>query len=160
VIYQRGRKVSLFLKIVHQKVSEFRIQRMEKDIDRLIKTFDQVSVPQGLRDVVFARIHREELRLARIRLAFFAPLVFLSGWGVVASALYVIKEVAQSGFLQYVSIIFSDSSAVFAYAGEFLLSLAEQAPLLGIAIFLATLFTLLESMRGTMKNMQTMLATA
>lgn len=132
---------------------------MEKDIDRLLKTFDRVSVPQGLQDAVFACIHREEVRLARIRLAFFVPLVFLSGLGVVASALYAIKEVAQSGFLQYVSIIFSDSSAVFAYAGEFLLSLAEQAPLLGISVFLATLFALLQSMRETMKNMQTMFAT-
>ena len=133
---------------------------MEKDIDRLIKTFDQVCVPQRLQGAVFARIRREEIRLARVRLAFFAPLVFLSGLGVIASTLYVIKEVVQSGFLQYLSIIFSDSGAVFAYAGEFLLSLAEQAPLLGIVIFLATLFTLLESMRGTMKNMQTMLVTA
>jgi len=140
--------------------NRFVYTNVKKDINNLLKSFDEVSVPEGIRGAVFARISREEVRLARIKIAFFAPLMLASAVGAGLSLYFIANQVVASGFLQYLSILFSDSGAVFAYWREFSMTLVEHAPLLGLVLFSGALFTFLESLRVTIKNTQITFALA
>lgn len=131
---------------------------MEKDYQRLFQGLESPRVPAGLYDSVLARIDREARRASRIRLAFFAPLVFVSSVAVIVSFQYLARETAQSGLSGYLSILFSDGGTAFSYWKEFLISLAEQVPVLSVALFLGTVFVLMSLLKATVKNMQMMLA--
>lgn len=128
---------------------------MEKDYRRLFATLENPAVPAGLQGLILERIDSEMRRLSRIRLAVFVPLVFLSSVAVVSSFQYLAQETAQSGFSTYLSILFSDGSNVLSFWKEFLLSLAEQAPIFGTVLFLGAILALVGSLRATLNSTQT-----
>lgn len=128
---------------------------MENDLNKLFQNLGGVTVPAGLDRAVFARIDRETHRAARLRFAVFVPLALLSSVGVVVSFQYLAREIVQSGLSQYLSVIASDGGVVLAYWKEFSLSVAEQAPVFEIAIFLGTIVTLFGSLKAAVKNART-----
>lgn len=128
---------------------------MEKGYQKLFQALEDPAVPVGLQGVIFARIDREAHRASLIRLAIFLPLVFVSSAAVVASFQYLARETAQSGFSEYFSILFSDGGTLLSYWKEFLISLAEQAPVFGATLFLGAILALVGSLRATFKNAQT-----
>lgn len=128
---------------------------MEKDYQRLFKTLKNPTVPTELQGLVLARINSEAARLSRIRLAIFVPLVLASSVGVVSSFQYLTQVASQSGFSSYLSIIFSDGSTMLSFWKEFLISLAETAPVFGATIFLGTVLAFMGSLKMAIKNAQT-----
>lgn len=128
---------------------------MEKDYQKLFKGLGDPSVPAGLYGSVLARIDSEARRAARLRLAVFVPLIFISAISVIVSFQYLVRETAQSGLSEYLSILFSDGGTVLLYWKEFLISLAEEAPILDAALFLGAVLALAGSLKATIKNVQT-----
>lgn len=127
---------------------------MEKDYQKLFQTLKNPEVPVGLQDAVLARIDTEARRASRIRFAIFAPLLIVSVISVISSFQYLVQETVQSGLTNYFSIILSDGGAVLTYWKEFLTYTADQAPILGLAIFFGTIFALLVSLKATLRNAQ------
>ncbi len=128
---------------------------MEKDYQRLFQGLVGPSVPAGLQDSILLRINREARYTSLVRLAVFVPLALISSVAVVASFQYLVHETAQSGLSEYISIIFSDGDTMLSYWKEFLLSLAEAAPVFGATLFLGAVLALLGSLKSAFKNTQT-----
>lgn len=140
---------------MHQNVTVLRILNMGKDYKKLFSGLENPGLPAGLYGSVLARIDNEARRLSLIRLAIFVPLVLISSVAVVTSFQYLVEVSAQSGLSEYLSILFSDSGTVLSYWKEFLLLIAEQAPVLGAALFLGAVLAFAGSLRSAIKNAQT-----
>lgn len=125
---------------------------MSDNYKKLFQNLEQIEPSQKLRAGVLARIDFEKRRSARIRLAFFGAVAVTSLVAIIPSFQYVAREFSQSGFYQYLSLLFSDSGFILASWKEFSASLVESLPLFEITIFLATVFTLLFSARSAVKN--------
>lgn len=128
---------------------------MEKDYKKLFALSEHPQVPTGLQASVLLRIDREARRISRIRLALLAPLALASSVSVVVSLQYLAQEIAQSGLVSYLSILFSDSATVFILWKEFSISLAEQVPVFGIIIFMATTLVFVGAVKLLIKNAKT-----
>jgi hypothetical protein len=127
---------------------------MEKDYSKLFQNLEPVNTPEGLLGAVHLRIEKEQRRMARTRLAVFIPLAIVSCFAVAFSFQYLAQEVSRSGIGEYLSIIFSDTSTLFAYWKEFSLSIIESMPIWGTALFLGSIFVLLGSLKSVIKNTQ------
>lgn len=113
---------------------------------------ENIEPPERLYLGILARIGREKRRLTLIRLAFFGVVAVASLVAVIPSFQYVAREFAQSGFYEYLFLVFSDSGVVLASWREFALSLAESLPITEITIFLVTIFVFLVSAKLAIKN--------
>ncbi len=101
---------------------------------------------------ILMRIEREKIRAARIRFALLGTTALASVIALIPAYQYAASEFAQSGFSQYLSIVFSDSGVALVYWKEFMLALAESAPVFGATILLSVIFTLLGSITLTVKD--------
>ena len=108
--------------------------------------------PERLYGNILIRIEREKIRAARIRFAVLGTTALASTLALIPAYQYAASEFTQSGFLQYLSVVFSDSSIAAVYWKEFALTLAESAPVLGATILLSVIFALLGSFALTIKN--------
>lgn len=141
--------------ILHQKGDELRIYNMRDQLKHLLQTLTDREPSRELLGNIMTNIALIEIARARTRLAFFT--VSAGIFSIVAIVMfgYAAREFAQSEFLQYFSLIFSDGGAVFLAWKEFVLSLAESMPIVGItAAFLATVISL-GFIKSAVKNINT-----
>jgi len=108
---------------------------------------------ENLFQKIMSRIGEERRRLAVKRRIF----VFSFGLAVSAAAFFptlniVKNELAESGFLNFVSLIFSDLGAVLANWQNFLFAILESFPVMSVAAFLATIFVFLQSLKFLNRN--------
>lgn len=113
---------------------------------------ENIEPPERLYLGILARIEREKRRIALIRLAIFGVVALASLAAIIPSFQYVAREFAQSGFYEYLFLIFSDSGAILASWRGFALSLAESLPTTEIMVFLFTVFVFLVSAKLAIKN--------
>ena len=129
---------------------------MEKHYEQL---FSRLSAPEprpGLFGVIQKRIVREEKQRAWQR-------VILFSFGILGSLVTIVPvfrslqaSVAESGFMDFFSLAFSDAGMVATYWQNFLLTLLESLPAIGIAAFLATIFTFFGSLRFLTRDVKTL----
>ena len=108
--------------------------------------------PERLYGNILARIEREKIRAARIRFALLGTTALASVVALIPAYQYAASEFSQSGFSQYLSIVFSDSGIAVVYWKEFALTLAESAPVFGAAVLLSAILALFGSAALTIKN--------
>lgn len=118
----------------------------------LFRHLDQVEPSPQLYNLIFARINSEQRRIARTKLVFFGFGIFSSVIAFVPVFQYTAQEFSQSGFYQLVTLLFSDSGVVVFMWREFLLSLAESMPVLGIGMLLFVILIFMGSVVSLMKN--------
>ncbi len=94
---------------------------------------------------IMKQVKQEENRKIKNRFVFSVTLALASLGGIIESVLHLIQSSNQSGFFQYVSLIFSDSSVFFSYWKEFGLSLVESLPLVSTILLLAVVLVFLWS---------------
>ncbi len=94
------------------------------------------------------RIRKEERLMAlKKRVVFFSIIMGGSIIAFIPALGAVQAEISQSGFLQFLSLIFSDFEIIINYWQSFVISLLETIPAISIAIFLAVIFVFLESLK-------------
>lgn len=128
---------------------------MKDNYEKFFLNLEQIEPSEKLRGQILARIDFEKRRSARIRLAFFGTVAAASSVAIIPSFQYATGEFSQSGFYEYLSLLFSDSGAVLASWREFTLSLIESLPITEIAIFLAAVFVFLVSAKLAIRNIYT-----
>ena len=128
---------------------------MEKDFQTFFNTLETREPKSGLSFGVLQRIELYKQRLARIRLAFLGVSTVIFAVAIVPAFLYTITAFSNTGFYQYVSLAFSDGTALLPYWKEFGLTLAESLPAFEISLLLAVIFAFLESFKLAIKNMPT-----
>jgi len=110
--------------------------------DKLKKAFDHLKNEQiaSQNEVIWRAIITENQRIARIKLWIFsvAMLVFVSVLIPVFGVLS--KNLSQSGFYQYFSLIFSDLGILISHWREFGLLLAESLPTMTVITFMLAIF--------------------
>ena len=89
-----------------------------------------------LRNNILLGIKQEERRRAKVYLFGYASIVLFSLVGVVLSIQYILEGFYQSGFYEYLSLLLSGDSAVYAYWKELSFSLIDSMPIIGIIAFL------------------------
>jgi hypothetical protein len=107
----------------------------------------ELEPPEGLYEKILKRIQFESRRLAKIKFVLFGSSAIISLAGVFFSFQYILQEMSQSGFYNYLSLVFSDTGVVTTYWKEFSLLLAESAPVMGIIFFLGAVLALLGSLK-------------
>lgn len=120
---------------------------MRKDYEKLFKNLDYIEPPQFLLGDILAQIEFRKRKAARLRLALFGSFVLASLIALFPAIQYFIAEISQSGFYQYLSLLFSDWNLAIAYWNDLLMSLAEALPVLAIASVLSAIFVFLSSLR-------------
>ena len=125
---------------------------MNNNYEKLFQKLEQIEPSEQLRSRIMSSIRLEARRFARIRLAFFGTAAMVSLAGMIPSFQYAAREFYQSGFYEYLSLLFSDSGAVISSWKTFAFSLAETMPLAELTIFLAIALVFLISAGLAIKN--------
>ncbi len=112
----------------------------------------RMNPPQGLGDRIVKIIRIKEIRSARMYFAWMCAAAAASFAGSLVSAIYIMDKLQTSGFVEYVSLMFSDSGAIMTYWREFTFSLVASLPLLGCVGLLAAVGALIWSMWASMKT--------
>ncbi len=112
----------------------------------------KIELPEGIFKRITARIRAEE-QFIHFKRRMVRRLVIFS-FGTVGSAAAFIpvlkmaySDFAESGFLQFFSLLFSDFGTVAVYWQSFTVSLLETLPAVSLAIFLAVIFVFLGSLK-------------
>ena len=100
---------------------------------------DTLQTPGGLRQRILLGIARAEYERARTYLLVSLAVVPASLVGVFFSARYLLQSLYQSGFYQYLSLLFSGDSVVLASWRELSYALIESMPVFETALFLSAL---------------------
>ncbi|MCX6744107.1 MAG: hypothetical protein NTX82_01125 [Candidatus Parcubacteria bacterium] len=119
--------------------------------------FDLIEPPAELMGKIINRI-AEEHRLIPIKQRIFLFSVGLAG-SVIGffPAFKMLKSgFAESGFLQFFSLIFSDAGILLANWQNFVSSLLETLPVMSLVIFLAVIFLVLEFLKLLSRDIKTM----
>lgn len=96
-----------------------------------------------LYDRIISRInHREKLMTLKRRLILRSAGFLVSVFALVPLSLKLLSDIADSGFTQFLSLLFSDFGIVMANIGDYVLSLLELAPVLSLTSALVAILAL------------------
>ncbi len=124
---------------------------MKNTLSQLL-TQAKYTPEKNLSELILQRISHKERIATNIRFWSFASISLISFSGILYT-LFKTKEVfAQSGFYEYMSLVFSNSSAVTTYWKEFLLTLTEALPITNILLSCSLLFVFILAIRFMMKQ--------
>jgi len=103
---------------------------------------------------IMNRIQKEQRITARRHLIL--CFVMLAGSMLAILPLYQVlrQAMVDSGFVDFLMLIFSDTEIVMAYRQNFILSVLEALPIMSLAAFLATVLIFLESLRLLLRDLQ------
>ncbi|MDO8555206.1 MAG: hypothetical protein Q7R75_01420 [bacterium] len=108
--------------------------------------------PENLYGNILAKIEFEKKRIARVKLAIFGITALVFVFALIPIYKYTAQEFYNSGFLEYLSVLFSDGNIAAAYWKEMLLSLAESLPLFSLTATLSVVFVITGSIKLALKN--------
>lgn len=109
---------------MHQNISFLRLIYMQPS-NRLKKS-------------IISSIAHVEYRRAKIYLLISSSVFVASLAGIILSLKYITNSFYQSGFYEYLSLLFVGNSVILEYWKELSYSLAETTPIIGIISFLTT----------------------
>jgi len=122
--------------------------RIRKDYEKLFSRLESQEPPAELFDKIISRIEKEK-RFAAVRRR-----IFIFSFGMIASlaaSFFAFQAMRaafiESGFIEFFSLIFSDSGVILAYWQNFLLTLMESLPVMSTAAMLGAILAFLGSLR-------------
>lgn len=131
---------------------------MRQNYEQLFTHLSPPEPPEGLFNKIMSRIRREQrLTIVKRRLVFLAVLLIGSMTALVPAWQTMRAGFIESGFINFVSLLFSDASAVLAYWQNFAWAVLESLPTMGMIMFLAAAFAFLESLKFIARDVKTFL---
>jgi len=131
---------------------------MDIQSPKVVKPLAAIPVAEGdlgrLFERILKRIHREERLLVLRKVIIFSTTLIISVVGLFPAFNMLLADLSQSGFISFFSLIFSDFSVVRTYWQSFAIILLETLPALSIALFLAVLLILLQSIKSLTRNLK------
>lgn len=132
---------------------------MDDNYEKLFSRLKPLDPPAGLLERIINRIQTERnLLTVKRRLVIFS----IGFIGSIAAFVPVFKMVyqgfAESGFMQFLSLLFSDTGVILTYFGNFLSSLLETLPVTGLLAFSVILLIFLESLKLLSKEVKSVIA--
>lgn len=140
---------------MHQNALAFVVEAMaiEDSSKNLAPNATPPEPSPHLLGAILESIAARKRRAAQKRLVFWVALFAISAIGCIPALLFLKNESSASGFLQSLSLLFSDPMVVLLDWQEFTLSLLELLPVTALGVILVTLFALLGSLRATVREM-------
>ena len=122
--------------------------------EKLIKIFQKAKYkPEPiLASTVWDAIIARNKRIIRFKLWIFSFMGFASLVGLVPVFKILLNDLAQSGFYEYFSLIFSDGGSMVTYWKELFFSLAESLPVFSIISTLSLFFIFFLSLKYLTKQ--------
>ncbi|MFA5076107.1 MAG: hypothetical protein WC480_01680 [Patescibacteria group bacterium] len=128
-------------------------QDYRKDYEKLFAHLESIEPPANLLDKIMRRISsKHSLAAIKWRLAIVSVAVISSIIALVPASKMVQTSLAESGFLQFFSLLFSDFQVVTAYWQSFTLSLLETLPIISLTVLLVVVLVFLESLKLLARN--------
>lgn len=119
------------------------------------KSFHDFQTPEPPKDLfgkIMSRIRKEQRTSIRRRIIIFS----IGLLGSLAAFIPVFQSArnafAEFGFIQFFSLLFSDSEIIITYWRSFVLTLLESLPVMSIVALLAIILIFLESLKLLVKN--------
>ncbi|OHA29178.1 MAG: hypothetical protein A3F51_01020 [Candidatus Taylorbacteria bacterium RIFCSPHIGHO2_12_FULL_45_16] len=134
---------------MHQNASCFRLTNMEK-----------IRPPQDLKRNILLGIAKEEFRRAKVYFTVAATVLPVSLVAMFLSGRYLLNSFYESGFYDYLSLLFSGDSIVLSYWEELMYSLVETMPIVGTIVFLIASSFFIWSGANTLTNLRRFALTA
>jgi len=125
---------------------------MDKNRQKLSCEISVIRPSRELYNNILLRVEKDRVRGAQIRLALFGVASFASFAALFPAFQYAGQAFYQSGSYEYLSLIFSEGTALLPYWKEFLFTIAESLPIIEIATVLVVVFILLESVKMAVRN--------
>ncbi len=107
------------------------------------KYIKEYEVTSKLKQIVLARISQAEIKQARFESVFSYFFVVISSIASVGAFWWIYQDATQTGLLNSLSLLFTDSGAVLSYWKEFLLSVTESLPVVSLVAVFVSLFILI-----------------
>ena len=107
--------------------------------DNYKKLFSKLVVPEppsGLAKAILLRIEKRERRIMIVKTMASATIFVASLWMIRVGYANLMGGFAQSGFLAFFSLLFSDFSLIASNLPDFLLSIIESFPIFAAAVVL------------------------
>ncbi|KKR42196.1 MAG: hypothetical protein UU10_C0014G0010 [Parcubacteria group bacterium GW2011_GWF1_40_6] len=122
--------------------------------DKLTKVFQKAKYKESsiLAQNVWNTIVAREKRNTQIKFWAFSSLGFTSLASLVPVFKILLNDLTQSGFYEYASLAFSDTSLVLSAWKEFAFSLVESLPIMSMIFTLSLLFTIFLSIKYVFKQ--------
>lgn len=126
-----------------------------KDLKQIFTNIQPFEPPVGLFERIMRRID-EERRLITVkrRVFLFSAGLFVTIVALVPAARMAWNGLTESGFLKFLSLIFSDAEIIAGYWQNFVMSLLETLPVMGLVLFLAVTLAFLEMLKLWTKNLK------
>lgn len=113
---------------------------------------DKIRPPHNLRESIILGIAKEERSRALTYLGLSSIAFVASAAGLASSVKYLIESLYQSGFSEYLSILFAVDATALRYSKELAYSIIETMPTVGIIGFLTALGFFIWSGVNTLAN--------
>lgn len=120
---------------------------MSDDFQKLFSLNKQATPSPELFNRIIANINiQRQARIKRIiaiRSLFFvfSVIILIFGWQ------WIQADMAKSGFMHFIALLFSDSKILMAYWQSFILVLLESLPVTGLLVLLAAVLAILQSLK-------------
>ncbi|MFA5021820.1 MAG: hypothetical protein WC508_01960 [Patescibacteria group bacterium] len=116
------------------------------------------QIPAGLFDKVILRLEQEKkLARAKKRLIIFSIVLLVSVAVSFPIGKLLQNEIIQSGFGQYISLLFYDFKTMLTYWPDFSLTLLETLPAIGLAGILTVMLAIIISLKSVITDGKTFL---
>lgn len=128
---------------------------MSKSYKKLFTYLNPPEPPGDLFKKIMHRIHEERrLLIIKRRLVIFSISLIGSIVAFIPAFQTVKTGFIESGFTEYLSLLFSDTGIVVTYWQNFTFSLLETLPIMSLVAFLITMLVFLESLKLLAKNIK------
>ncbi len=108
---------------------------------------ENIRAKESVVNSIMGNIRRYELRRYWTRVSIHSTLVLGTGYSLFPATKLLVANLADSGFISYFSLIFSDGQYVFSYMGDLMLSLANSLPIGTSIIVLGALTVFINSIK-------------
>lgn len=128
---------------------------MPKNLKDYLIFEEKTEFPDELFGKIIDRIQKEKIvKQIKRKLYLWSIIVALSLGAFIPTTIIIKNSLAHTGFMQYLSLLFSDTAIIMSYWKSFGLSLLGALPLTGLILFSLVLAIFMESLKILTKNIK------
>jgi len=120
---------------------------MNKNLENIFKTIGELKSSDLLSSKILLRINQEEIKRFKLRIFITRAVGSLSFVAFFPILINLISQLQNSGFWNYLSLLFTDTGTVALYWKQFSMSLIEATPMFPLTMILLSLLGLFVSFK-------------
>lgn len=128
---------------------------VRKDYEKIFSHLRAPEPPEGFLNKIMGQVQWEKhRRILKWRFVFFAIILVASAASAIPAYQSAQASLAESGFMDFASLAFSDTRTILPYWESFTSALIESLPIMSIALFLFVIFSFLESLKYVARDIK------